>query len=74
MPYKIISPTGVSVTKSLTEQEVATLKHDGYFQLVSMKPRISISDSVCISCEGWYNLQKATIPATVVVFCLSPYN
>jgi len=52
MPYKIISPTGVSVTKSLTEQEVATLKHDGYFQLVSMKPRISISDSVCISCEG----------------------
>ena len=52
MPYKIISPTGVSVTKSLTEEEVSKLKAGKYFSLVSLMPRISISDSVCTSCEG----------------------
>ncbi len=29
--FKIISPTGVSITKSLTEEEVSKLKADKYF-------------------------------------------
>ena len=33
MPYKIISPTGVSITKSLTEEEVTKLKADKYFRI-----------------------------------------
>lgn len=31
--FKIISPTGVSITKSLTEEEVNKLKADGYFKI-----------------------------------------
>lgn len=52
MPYKIISPTGVAVTKTLSEEEAAKLKAQGYFTLVSMRPRITITDSACVSCEG----------------------
>lgn len=50
--YKIVSPTGVSVTKSLSEEEVTKLKASKWYQIVSIKPRISVSDSVCTSCEG----------------------
>lgn len=31
--FKIISPTGVSVTKSLSEEEVTKLKAGGYFKI-----------------------------------------
>lgn len=31
--FKIISPTGVSVTKPLSEEEVAKLKAGGYFKI-----------------------------------------
>lgn len=50
--YKIISPTGVSVTKSLTEEQVEKLKRDKYFSLVSLMPRVFVGGSVCTSCEG----------------------
>ena len=33
MPFKIISPTGATVTKTLSEEEVEKLKADGYFNL-----------------------------------------
>jgi hypothetical protein len=36
MPYKIISPTGATVTKTLSEEEVAKLKGDKYFTLVPL--------------------------------------
>lgn len=36
MPFKIISPTGVSVTKTLSEEEVNKLKADKYFQVVPL--------------------------------------
>lgn len=53
MPYKIQSPTGVTVTKTLTEEQVAKLKADKYFTLVALQPRVHISESTCTSCEGW---------------------
>jgi len=52
MPYKIISPTGATVTKTLSEEEVEKLKKDKYFTLVSMQPKVFTGGSVCISCEG----------------------
>jgi len=41
MPYKIISPTGATVTKTLSEEEVEKLKKDGYFNL---EPQVSSLD------------------------------
>jgi hypothetical protein len=52
MPYKIISPTGVSVTKSLSEEEVTKLKAEKYFELVPLKVKIYTGEGVCTSCEG----------------------
>ena len=52
MPYKVISPTGVSITKSLSEEEVEKLKKDKYFTLVSLQPRVFVGGSTCVSCEG----------------------
>jgi hypothetical protein len=51
MPFKIISPTGNTVTKTLSEEQVGKLKAGKYFTIVPMV-RVSISDSVCTSCEG----------------------
>jgi len=50
--YKIISPTGVSVTKSLSEEEVTKLKADKYFTVISLQPRVFVGGSTCTSCEG----------------------
>ena len=52
MPYKIISPTGVFVIKTLFDNEIEKLKRDKYFTLVSMQPRITVGGSTCVSCEG----------------------
>ena len=52
MPYKIISPTGVSVIKSLSEEDAEKLKKEKYFTLISMQPRVFVGGSTCISCEG----------------------
>lgn len=41
MPYKIISPTGATVTKTLSEEEVEKLKRDGYFNL---EPQVNSLD------------------------------
>lgn len=50
--YKIISPTGVSVTKSLSEEEVTKLKALKHFQVVAIQPRVFVGGSTCLSCEG----------------------
>jgi hypothetical protein len=52
MTYKIISPTGASVTKTFTEQEVAKIKSLQYFQVVPLTVRVYTGESVCTSCEG----------------------
>ena len=52
MPYKVISPTGVAIVKSLTDEEVEKLKRDRYFTVVSMQPKVFVGGSVCVSCEG----------------------
>ena len=52
MTYKIISPTGTSITKTLSEDEVETLKKMKYFTLVLMQPRVFVGGSTCASCEG----------------------
>lgn len=52
MTYKIISPTGNQVIKTLTDDEVQSLKAGKYFTVVSMQPKVFVGASVCISCEG----------------------
>ena len=38
MPYEITTPSGVSVTKTLTEEEATKLKADSYFKLTPNYP------------------------------------
>lgn len=52
MTYKIISPTGVSVTKSLSDEQVQKVQQLKYFTLVPMKIHVFMGDNVCTSCEG----------------------
>jgi hypothetical protein len=50
MTYKIISPTGASVTKTFTEQEVAKIKSLQYFQVVPLT--VHRIENHCLACEG----------------------
>ncbi len=65
MPYKIISPTGVSITKSLNEEEVNKLKAGGYFKIepetsslddffANEKPALRIHKAIeeCSACQA----------------------
>lgn len=52
MTFKIISPTGVTVTKMLTEEQAEKLKREKYFTLVPLQVRVFTGESVCTSCEG----------------------
>ena len=52
MTYKIISPTGNFVMKTLTDDEAQSLKAGKYFTVISMQPRVFVGGSTCVSCEG----------------------
>jgi hypothetical protein len=51
MPYKIISPTGVFVTKTLDEATVNKLKAIGYFTLVPLRVHKRVLEE-CESCSS----------------------
>jgi len=52
MTYEIKSPTGNEVTTPLSNEQLQKVQQLNYYKITPIRPRISISDSVCTSCEG----------------------
>ncbi len=52
MTYEIESPTGNKVTTPLSDEQLQKIQQLKHYKLTPVRPRISISDSVCTSCEG----------------------